>query len=77
MSRSCDALKWRGEDVVHAAHLRNITNLAGGRTPWELMKGEMPDISTAQIIGAPCMVKVPAPKQHKLAPKSKPGRLLF
>jgi hypothetical protein len=77
MSRSCDALKWWGEAIVHAAHLRNITNLGGGQTPWEVMKGEKPDTSTAQIIGAPCTVKVPAPKQHKLAHKSKPGRLLF
>jgi hypothetical protein len=68
MLSDCGLLqKWWGEAVVHASHLRNITNSTGGQTPWELIKGEKPDISTVKIFVPPCMVKVPAPKRHKLA----------
>jgi hypothetical protein len=36
--------RWWAEAVVHASHLRNVTNSAGSQTPWELMKVEKPDI---------------------------------
>jgi transposase InsO family protein len=68
--------KWWGEATVHAAHLRNVTCSTGGPTPWELMKGEKPDVSTIKIFGSPCMVRVPDQKRHKLQPKSEPGRIL-
>jgi hypothetical protein len=64
------------ETVVHAVYLHNVINSAGGQTPWELVKGERPEISTVKIFGAPYMVKVPNLKWHKLAPKSEYGKLL-
>jgi hypothetical protein len=73
--------KWWAEAVVgcgcrHAAHIRNVTNATGGPTPWEQMKGEEPDLSTLKVFGAPCVVKVPDPRRHKLEPNAQPRRLL-
>jgi transposase InsO family protein len=68
--------KWWSEAVVHAAFLRNVTSRTGGMTPWELMRGVEPDVGTVKVFGAPCMVKVPDQKRHKLNLKAEPGRLL-
>jgi hypothetical protein len=68
--------KWWAEGVVHAARIHNVTNATSGPTPWEQMKGEEPDLSTLKVFGAPCMVKVPDPRRHKLDPNAQPRRLL-
>ena len=68
--------KWWGEALAHACHLRNVTDSTGGPTPWELVKGELPDLTSLRVFGAPCMVKIPDEKRHKLEFKTEPGRLL-
>jgi transposase InsO family protein len=68
--------KWWAEALAHVAHVHNVTSSTGGRTPWELLKGQEPDISTLRVFGAPCMVKVPDQRRHKLQFKTEPGRLL-
>jgi hypothetical protein len=46
--------------------------------PWEIQKGEAPDLSTLRIFGAPyiCIVKIPDEKRNKLQATAEPGRLL-
>jgi hypothetical protein len=38
------------------------------------MRGVEPDVGTVKEFGAPCMVKVPDQKRHKLNLKAEPGR---
>jgi transposase InsO family protein len=68
--------KWWAEALSHACHLRNVCSSTGGPTPWELLKGELPDLRTLRVFGAPCMVKVPDQRRNKLQHKTQPGRLL-
>jgi hypothetical protein len=68
--------KWWAEALSHACYLRNVCSSTGGPTPWELLKGELPDLRTLRVFGAPCMVKVPDERRNKLQHKTHLGRLL-
>jgi transposase InsO family protein len=68
------SMMWWAEAVIHAAHLRNVTNSTGGLTPIELMTGKKPDVSTLRVFGSPCSVQVPI--RHKQQFKDEPGVLL-
>jgi hypothetical protein len=59
--------KWWAEALAHGTHLHNVKNSTGTWTPWELIKGQQPDLTTFRIFGAPCMVKVPDQKCHRSA----------
>jgi transposase InsO family protein len=65
--------KWWAEALTHATHLQNVTSSTRSQTPWELIKGQQPDLTTFRIFGAPCMVKVPDKERHKLEFKAQPG----
>jgi hypothetical protein len=67
--------KWWAEALVPACRLENVSS-TGDMTPWEILKGEAPDLATLGIFGAPCMVKIPDEKGNKLQAKAEPGRLL-
>jgi hypothetical protein len=67
--------KWWAEALSHACYLKKVTS-TGDKTPWELIKGETPDLNTLRVFGSPCMVKIPDERRHKLQMKTEPGKLL-
>jgi hypothetical protein len=50
---------------MHAAYISNITSSTGGQSPWELLKGNKPDVSNLHLWGCTCWVHVPAQTRNK------------
>jgi hypothetical protein len=69
--------KWWAQALVDACHLKNVSTSTTEKKPWEVIKGESPDMSMLRVFGAPCIVKGPDEKRNKLEPKTVPGRLLW
>lgn len=72
-----DRSMW-AECLMHAVYLTNISSTDGSTTPWELLKGEKPDISNLHVWGCLAWVNVPKTlrKKKEMPPKSDAGIFL-
>ena len=62
------------ECAVMANLLRNVSPVSGAtKTPWELLYGQKPDLSTLRVFGCLAYVFTPKERRTKLDPKSTPG----
>lgn len=68
-----------GEAVLHAAYLTNVTGgkANDGRTPYEMVHGEKPDVTKLRIFGCAAYVHEPKERRHwKLEQRGMAGILL-
>ena len=63
---------WWAEALTHATYLinRSPSKPLKMKSPFEVLRGELPDLSTLHIFGSPCEILV-LPAVKKLQPKSK------
>jgi hypothetical protein len=63
--------------LLHVTAMRNNSPMAGKvRTPYELFKGKVPDLTLFRVLGCKAYVHVPDKLRKKLDPVSKEGILL-
>nr|AAZ28937.1 polyprotein [Phanerochaete chrysosporium RP-78] len=71
IARSLPKFLWQ-EAWAYACYLRNRTptRALSGKTPYEALWGQKPDVRAARDFGTPCWVLVPENRRDKLAAKS-------
>lgn len=72
------AAKFWGDALMHGCYLKNLCSSTAKASPWELLTGSKPDVSSLKIFGCNVFVRIPAEKRRKrdLPLKAQAGKFL-